>query len=184
MSRCLAAKFDRGFLPAAKYAWLAAAYLPAFVFLPHLLNAFQRSPDFGFPTPAFQLGGSFPKLAVTFYDVAAHWAAGGSCQAPQFTNRRRCTDGCAAILFCSVIGALLLFFFFQRRAELTSAEHTGFFEWIVLWGVIAPLIGLIRDVEERQCPTDRPATESYLCSLWHFPGSPLSQFCAPRERLV
>ena len=128
---------------AAKYAWLAAAYLPAFVFLPHLLNALQRSPDFGFSTPAFQLGGSFQLWLLLSINVAAYWQwrflSGSTVHEQKTLHRWLCGD------FVLLGIAVLLLFFFERRG-LTSAEHTGFFEWIVLWGVIAPLIGLIRDV--------------------------------------
>ena len=58
---------------AAKYAWLAAAYLPVFVLLPHLLNALRRRQDFGFSTPALQLGGYFQLWLILSIIVAAYW---------------------------------------------------------------------------------------------------------------
>ncbi|MGB7728167.1 MAG: HAMP domain-containing sensor histidine kinase [Candidatus Acidiferrum sp.] len=127
---------------AAKYAWLAAAYLPAFVLLSRLSNALQRRQDFGFSTPSLQLGGYFQLWLFLSIIVAAYWQwrflSASTVDEQKKLHRWLCGD--FVLLDCAV----LLFFLEQRG--LASAEHSSFFEMIVLWGVIGPLIALIRDV--------------------------------------
>jgi signal transduction histidine kinase len=127
---------------AAKYAWLAAAYLPAFILLPHLLNALQLRQDFGFSTPTLQLGGYFQLWLSLAIIVAAYWQwrflSASTVEQQKKLHRWLCGD-------FVLLGIAVLFFFIERGA-LASAEHTGSIESIVLWGVIGPWMALIRDV--------------------------------------
>ncbi|MGB2636900.1 MAG: ATP-binding protein [Candidatus Acidiferrum sp.] len=127
----------------AKYAWLAAAYLPVFVLLPQLLNALQRRQDFGFSTPSLQLGGYFQLWLFLSISVAAYWQSrflsASTIDEQKKLHRWLCGD-------FVLLGIAVLLFFFLERGDLASREHTGFLEWIALWGVIGPLIVLLRDV--------------------------------------
>jgi signal transduction histidine kinase len=127
---------------AAKYAWLAAAYLPVVVLLPWLSNALRRRQDFGFSTPSLQLGSYFQLWLFLSIVVAAYWqsrfSSASTSEEQKKLHKWLCGD--FVLLDCAV----LLFFLEQRG--LASAEHSGFFELIILWGVIGPLIALIRDV--------------------------------------
>jgi signal transduction histidine kinase len=127
---------------AAKYAWLAAAYFPAFVLLPQLLNAFQRRQDFGFSTPALQLGGYFRLWLFLSIVVAAFWQWRFLSASPHDEQKKL-----HRVLFWNFIllGVFILFFLLETR-RYGSADDGSSLDMIIQWGVIAPLILLIWDI--------------------------------------
>ena len=88
------------------------------------------------------VGGYFQLWLFLSIIVAAYWQwrflSASTVDEQKKLHRWLCGD--FVLLDCAV----LLFFLEQRG--LASAEHSSFFEMIVLWGVIGPLIALIRDV--------------------------------------
>lgn len=126
-----------------KYAWLAVAYLPAFVLLPRLLNALQRRQDFVLSPPSLQFGGYFQLWLLLAIGAAAYWQWRFQSVLPHVEAARL-----HQILFWNFLclGAVV-FAFFREARKHGSADNGYLLDVMILCGVILPLIALIWDIQ-------------------------------------
>jgi signal transduction histidine kinase len=126
-----------------KWAWLVVAYLPAFLLSHRLLYALQLRRDFGFSAPLLQLGGFFPLWLLLAIIAAAYWQSRLKSVSPDSEQKKLHQE-----LFWNflVLDAFVLFFFFETRRS-GYADNAYSLDLIILFGVISPLLTLIRDVQ-------------------------------------
>ena len=128
----------------AKIAWLVAAYLPALLLLPQLMRALQLENGFGFEAPSLALGTSFRVWLVGALLVSAGWQWRFKAASSEDKEREFYRWNFWYLLFAGV--GLAYVFYAQRGHEpRASADLTV---QVVLWLVILPLVGLIRDVQK------------------------------------
>jgi len=128
----------------AKIGWLVTAYLPALLLLPQLMRALQLENGFGFEAPSLALGTSFRVWLVGALLVSAGWQWRFKAASSEDKEREFYRWNFWYLLFAGV--GLAYVFYAQRGHEpRASADLTV---QVVLWLVILPLVGLIRDVQK------------------------------------
>jgi signal transduction histidine kinase len=128
----------------AKIAWLMAAYLPAVLLLPQLVRALQLENRFGFDAPSLALGISFRVWLVAALLVSAGWQWRFRAASTEEKERPFYKWNFWYLLFA---GVGLSYVFYAQGGHEPGAS-TDLTVQIVLWLVILPLVGLIRDVQK------------------------------------
>ena len=125
----------------AKWIWLSAAYFPGIVLVPDLFKALQLQPGFAFRAASHALGGYFQLWLLASIAIAAHWHWRFRSISPDTEQKRFHTGIFLYLIFA--IACLLLLFYQQRR--YVPASSANFADYILLWLVVIPLMGLTRD---------------------------------------
>jgi len=128
----------------AKWAWLLAAYLPAAGLFPALQGALRLKSGFGFTAPSHALGSLFQAWLVCAIAVAAYWQWRFQAASPDDEQRNFHKWIFGYVLFA--LGCFVLMFYEQRKYGPTV--HLNLSDQIILWLVVIPLIGLLRDVQK------------------------------------
>jgi signal transduction histidine kinase len=127
----------------AKIAWLVAAYLPTVLLVAQLVRALQLANGFGFEAPSLALGMSFRVWLVAALLVSAGWQWRFKAASTEEKEREFYKWNFWYLLFAGV-GLVYVFYAQGGQRPGTSADLTV---QVVLWLVILPLVGLIRDVQ-------------------------------------
>jgi signal transduction histidine kinase len=128
----------------AKIVWLAAAYLPAMLLLPQLLRALELENGLGFEAPSLALGISFRVWLVAALLVSAGWQWTFKAASTEVKEQQFYQWNFWYLVFAGV--GLLYVFYAQGGHE--PERSTDLTVQIVLWLVLLPLVGLIRDVQK------------------------------------
>jgi len=128
----------------AKWAWLLAAYVPAPLLFPNLLTALRLKSSFGFTAPSHALGLFFQVWLVCAMGVAAYWQWRFQKASPDDEQRNFHRWIFGYVLFA--LGCFVLMFYEQRKYGLNV--HLNLSDQVILWLVVIPLIGLLRDVQK------------------------------------
>ena len=129
----------------AKIAWLAAAYLPAALLLPQFVSTLELSNGFGFEAPTLALGMSFRVWLVAALLVSAGWQWRFRAASSEEKERQFYKWNFWYLLFA---GVGLLYLFYEQHGGSGPGARTDLTVQVVLWLVILPLVGLIRDVQK------------------------------------
>jgi signal transduction histidine kinase len=129
----------------AKIAWLAAAYLPAALLLPQLVSALELSNGFGFEATTLSLGMSFRVWLVAALLVSAGWQWRFKAASTEEKERDFYKWNFWYLLFA---GMGLLYLFYEQQGGRGPGAPVDPTIQVVLWLVILPLVGLIRDVQK------------------------------------
>jgi signal transduction histidine kinase len=127
-----------------KWAWLAGGYLPVLLLFPYLLEALRLNAGFGFTAPSRALGVFFQIWLVCAIAVAAYWQWRFKAASPDNEQRNFHKWIFGYVLFA--LGCFVLMFYEQRKYG--QNEHLNLSDQIILWLVVIPLIGLLRDVQK------------------------------------
>jgi len=128
----------------AKWPWLLAAYLPALALFPNLLGVLRLKAGFGFAAPSHVLGSLFQIWLLCAIVVAAYWQWRFKAASPDDEQRSFHKWIFWYVLFA--LGCFVLMFYEQRRYGPTL--HMNLSDQIILWLVVIPLMGLLRDVQK------------------------------------
>ena len=127
-----------------KWTWLLAAYLPALLLFPDLLAVLRLKAGFGFTAPSHALGGFFQAWLLGAIAAAAYWQWRFKESSPDAEQRNFHKWIFWYVLFA--LGCFVLMFYEQRKYG--PNVHLNLSDQIILWLVVIPLIGLLRDVQK------------------------------------
>jgi len=126
-----------------KWLWLSAAYLPAITLFPNLLAALQLKTGLGFAAPSHSLGRIFQFWLVLAILIAAWWQWRFRSISPD-AEQKRFHTGIFLYLFFAIACLLVLFY---QSGKYGPYAGTGLADYVLLWLVVIPLMGLTRDTQ-------------------------------------
>jgi len=127
-----------------KWPWLLAAYLPSVLLAPFLVRALELRNGFGFAAPSRALGGYFQLWLVAAVAVAAYWQARFQAVSPDEQQKKLHRH----LLWNFVFLVFALALLFAEQRAFAGRPYGSAFELAILWGVAAPLIALLWDVQK------------------------------------
>lgn len=127
-----------------KRGWLLVAYLPALLLLPALGGALQFKTGLGFAAPSHALGGFFQAWLVAAMVIGAYWQRRFKAAAP---DKEQKAFHEWIFWFFLFAGASLMLLFYEQW-KYGPSVHTNLADQVILWLVVIPLMGLIRDTQK------------------------------------
>jgi signal transduction histidine kinase len=135
----------RGGLP--KTLWLAGAYLPALLLLPHLYAALRLRDEFDFVTPSSLLGAAFQVWLIAALAISVGWQWGFARAAPDDRQKafHRSVQGSLGFVALSIV---LIHVLIRRFGGVTPSDaRVSYVAFAALFAML-PLIALVRNVQK------------------------------------